>query len=509
MKRWIMIHKIKALFDEGNGCSIKQISRELSISRNCVRKYLRISEEDIKKVTENRVRTKTLDTYRDYIVHLLQKYPKLTSRKIMRKLKARGLADSVSGRSFRRYVKALKDTIAVKQPRYYEPVIDMVPGAQIQVDLGEIRDVVIGGIPKTVYFIVFVLSYSRKMYAAVSDRPVNTNAFIRLHDEAFSFFNGVVDECVYDQTKLVAIKEEFREVWFNEEFYRYATLAGFDIRVCEGYDPESKGKVEAGVKYVKNDFFYADEFSSFGNLKHSLFLWITTVANVRIHGATRKIPEECYESEEKDKMKPYLRPHFLSESYGEKRLVDKTSLISHRSNKYSVPMKYQSSTVFVKVEGTKLVIRDAEVFQLIAEHDIHQEKGKIIKNTNHYRDYEKHISDREDEVCELIGEELAGRLCNIIKRTSPKIYKDQLVGFLQVLKNHLGREDIVAPLNALSERPRLTVSFIRDYLTAYCANKEFEKPVVVNKGRKEAYLLSAYHFTSHINQERRQNGIYL
>jgi len=243
MKRWIMIHKIKALYDEGKGYSIKQISRELSISRNCVRRYLRMTEEEINKQATNPVRTKALDEFRDYIVHLLQKYPKLTSNKIIRKLEAKGVVAPVSQRSFRRYVKGLKETITVIQPRYYEPVIDMLPGAQIQVDIGELRDVLIGDKPTTVYFIVFVLSYSRMMYVSISDKPVNTNIFIQLHDEAFSFLGGIADECVYDQTKLVAIKEEFREVWFNEEFYRYATLAGFDIRVCEGYDPESKGKV--------------------------------------------------------------------------------------------------------------------------------------------------------------------------------------------------------------------------------------------------------------------------
>ena len=119
-------------------------------------------------------------------------------------------------------------------------------------------------------------------------------------------FGGVVEECVYDQTKLVAIKEEFREVWFNEEFYRYATYSRFDIRVCEGYDPESKGKVEAGVKYVKNNFFYGKEFDSLVDLKRRQFKWVNEVANVRIHGTTKKRPREVYETQEREKLKPYL-----------------------------------------------------------------------------------------------------------------------------------------------------------------------------------------------------------
>ncbi len=94
------------------------------------------------------------------------------------------------------------------------------------------------------------------MYVSASKIPLNTEIFIRMHNEAFCYFKGITEECVYDQTKMVVISEEFREVNYNEVFLRHATTFGFDVRVCEGFDPESKGKVDSGVKYVKNNFFY-------------------------------------------------------------------------------------------------------------------------------------------------------------------------------------------------------------------------------------------------------------
>ena len=115
------------------------------------------------------------------------------------------------------------------------------------------RGVLVAGRETTVYFVVFVLSYSRLIYVAVSDKPVNTESFIRMHDQAFRYFGGCPEECVYDQSKLVVLSERFREIEVNERFLAYATAAGFRIRACEGYDPESKGKVEAGVKYVKQN----------------------------------------------------------------------------------------------------------------------------------------------------------------------------------------------------------------------------------------------------------------
>ncbi len=473
MEGWTMIHKIKAMYDEGRGYSKKQISKDLSISRNTVKKYIGMDDEEIVENLNSPQREKLLDEYKDYIVLQLRKYPKLRSTKIKRKLEAKTSKEIASERTYRNYVGELKKTIAVKQQRYYEPVIDMVAGVQCQVDMGEIRRVEIGGKATTIYFIVFVLSYSRMMYVGVSDKPINTELFIQMHDEAFSYFDGVVEECVYDQTKLVVIKEQFREVWFNEEFYRYATVARFDIRVCEGYDPESKGKVEAGVKYVKSDFFYGEEFESFDDLKESLFKWLNEVANVRVHGTTRRKPIEVYKSEEQGRMKPYLRPSYLVHvDTGHSREVDKTSLISQGANKYSVPMKYQSSRVMVKEEGTRLVIRDIETKDVIAVHDICKMKGEIIKNRNHYRDHEKLISDRERDVSEIIGNELSERLCKVIKGTSPKIYKDQLVGLIKVIKQYSDKDRLMESLNDLSGRRRLTVTYIKEYLGAVYSNKD-------------------------------------
>jgi len=110
------------------------------------------------------MRKRYADQYKEYIVSLLEKYEQLSAVKIRRKLKAKGIVLTVSNRSVRRYVNRIKQNIAVKQKRYYEPVIDMVPGVQCQVDPGEIRNVPVGDKLITVYFVVFVLSFSRQMY---------------------------------------------------------------------------------------------------------------------------------------------------------------------------------------------------------------------------------------------------------------------------------------------------------------------------------------------------------
>ncbi|MCC7279347.1 MAG: DDE-type integrase/transposase/recombinase [Chromatiaceae bacterium] len=140
--------------------------------------------------------------------------------KVLRELQEAHGELGVSARSARRYISALKETVSVKQVRYYEPVLDLAPGVQCQVDGGELRGVMIGGRETTVYFVVFVLSYSRLMQVVASPRAVDTAVLIRMHDAAFRAFGGYPKEYVYDQTSLVVIAETFRELTLNQRFHR-------------------------------------------------------------------------------------------------------------------------------------------------------------------------------------------------------------------------------------------------------------------------------------------------
>ena len=306
-----MIHKIKALHNEGAGLSIRSIARELGISRNTVRKYLRMDEAAIGEEQERRTRHKQLDDYRDYIVTLLEQFTNLSAVKVLRKLKERHRELGVSDRSARRYIKAIKETVSLRQRRYYEPV-ESLPGVQCQVDGGELRGVLLGGEAATVHFVVFVLSYSRLMYAGLSPRPIDTATFIRLHDAAFRYFGGRPEECVYDQTKLVVLHEQYRELELNQAFAAYATAAGFRIHACEGYDPESKGKVEAGVKYVKGNALAGEVFDDWDHLEAHVRQWLDEVANIRRHGTTGEAPQVRFERDEQAQLGPYLTPASLA-----------------------------------------------------------------------------------------------------------------------------------------------------------------------------------------------------
>ena len=172
-----------------------------------------------------------------------------------------------------------------------------------------------------------------------------------------------------------------------------------------------------------------------------------------------------YESEEKKHMQKYLLQS-TSEQTEDLRKADKTSLISYKSNKYSVPMLYQSSKVFITTSDTQIFIGDISTGEIIANHNICYGKNKIIKNNNHYRDYSQEMKMIEKEISFMIGDDLGKSLCMLIKKSSPRIYRDQLVGIKKLLsKTKLSRSKKL--LNALVKKQRLTACMLKEYLEIY------------------------------------------
>jgi len=133
---------------------------------------------------------------------------------------------------------------------------------------------------------------------------------------------------------------------------------------------------------------------------------------------------------------------------------------------------------------------------MIAKHDICEGKGHIIKNTNHYRDHRKRIKDLEEDIAGIVGNELGQKLCNILRASSPKIYRDQFTGLIKVIKQHSDKQNIDNPLGLLVERPRLTVTFIRDYLEAFYSNREYMSFSWPDNQERRSDALSRYSIVS-------------
>jgi len=149
------------------------------------------------------------------------------------------------------------------------------------------------------------------------------------------------------------------------------------------------------------------------------------------------------------------------------RKVDKTSLISYQANKYSVPQQWQSATVMVNEQDGQLIIYRLDDHQEIARHTLSCEKGKIIKNNNHYRDNEQQFIVYEKQISDLIGESQAQTICSLLKQNYPRVYRDQLRAALKLFQQYLPQDEQEHLIERLCQLPSLSATRIRDYLQAW------------------------------------------
>ena len=184
-------------------------------------------------------------------------------------------------------------------------VLDFAPGHTAQIDFGkgpEIIDQHTGEVQKT-WFFVMVLAWSRHMYAElVTDQSIET--WLGCHRRSFEHFGGVPAVCSVDNLKAAITRACYHDPQVQHAYADYAEGYGFIISPCPVADPKKKGRVESGVKYVKNNFAPLREFRDLVDANAQLMHWVMSVAGNREHGTTRVAPLTRFAHTEKALLKP-------------------------------------------------------------------------------------------------------------------------------------------------------------------------------------------------------------
>lgn len=81
------------------------------------------------------------------------------------------------------------------------------------------------------------------------------------------------------------------EIFFTEEFQKYIDMMKLKVYLCRDSDPESKGKVETVVKYIKYNFAIRRTFTNIEEFNKASLSWLDRTGNERVHGTTKKIPK--------------------------------------------------------------------------------------------------------------------------------------------------------------------------------------------------------------------------
>ena len=415
--------------------SVRKTAEKVKVSPGTVQKYFKmdLSEASERLLRPIRDRKSQFEESLPYIEEVLGVHSDIPAVVLLRKIKERYPHINGKVRAFRNFLKPYQEMYKDIRPRYFHPVKTNKADSQVQVDIGEISiDYSDFRFNNKIYFVVFVFSYSRMMYISYQDRSYRTDDFIKAHLEAFRFFGGIAKEFVYDQTKLVVISEKFREVFFNEKFYQFALKNQFTPIVCEGYDPESKGKVERAIGYVKSSFLSCEDFDNLEDIRRQSLQWLSEVANCRIHGTTGRRPDEMFEEE-----KSYLNSELYIQNSSVQVCVDKTNLINFKGNKYSVPYIYQCKKVSINNHNGRLYCYDIVTGKQIAEHEICHEKYQIITDPSHYISPEEKMLKTEQQVKDAFSKNsieplFVSSLIQRIKEDNHNFARYQLIGLISL-----------------------------------------------------------------------------
>lgn len=360
------------------GLSIKRISALTGFDRKTIRKYL--TNPKTPEYGPRKPRPSIMDGWQEYIEEQLRA-GMWNGVVLHRKMQEQGFTGSYT--AVKDYLTPLRKEAARVACRRFETP----PGKQAQVDWGVLghveRESGVNG-RKSVSSFVLTLGYSRAMYAAVAeDQTLST--LIRMHEEAFSFLGGVPHEILYDNMRTVVEgRDERDEVRWNPTFLDFSRYWGFVPRLCRPRRPQTKGKVENGIGYVRKNFLCsflgATSAKTPEKLGAELHRWVKDVANQRVHGTTHRLVSEALEEERQHLLPIDGRPPypFISQQV---RRVGIDAYVCFRTNRYSVPWQAAGKEVLVRLCG--LQVRIVQDGQEVASHALCTDRYQTITQPGH------------------------------------------------------------------------------------------------------------------------------
>lgn len=396
------------------------IAAELGVHRDAVSNAI---ESDQFVSAGSLVRPTMLDPYKGLVGEILKEHPRLLATRIFGMLRDRGYTGSVV--QLRRYVKTVRPARAEAFLR-----LQTLPGEQAQVDWGHFGKIRIGSALRTLWCFVFVLSWSRAMFAQFM-LDATLEAFMYGHALAFQALGGVPREILYDNLKSVVLERVGDHIRFHPRILDLAGYYCFAPKPCAPYRGNEKGKVERLIRYLRDAFFAARRFSSVEDLNAQLARWITEVAHVRRapgHADGRAVGDLL--AEERLRLLP-LPEHPMTCGRVLGVTSGKTPYVRFDLNDYSIPHTHVKKSLTLVAEAHAVRVLDGDIE--LARHDRSYDRGRVIEAPEHIaalardkrRAHELRGRDRLRSVClhadalldalALRGEHLGGQTSRLLQ----------------------------------------------------------------------------------------------
>jgi transposase len=182
--------------------------------------------------------------------------------------------------------------------------MEVEPGEEAQIDFGTAAYVkTADGKRRRPWVLRVVLSHSRKAYSEVVYQQ-STENFIRVLENAFRYFGGVPRKLTIDNLKAAVKKADWYDPEIHPKLQSFAQHYGTVFLPTKPYTPQHKGKVESGIKYVKNNALAGRVFDSLDQQNAHLLGWEQYTADTRIHGTTKRQVGRHFEEVERTMLGP-------------------------------------------------------------------------------------------------------------------------------------------------------------------------------------------------------------
>src|SRR5246127_3817650 len=362
------------------GKTIKEIARDLKVSRNTVRKVLRSGETSFEYEREVQPRPK-LGRWASELDGLLaanaakSAREQLTLIRIFEELRGRGYDGGYD--AVRRYARRWAKDRGQATAAAYVP-LSFAPGEAYQFDWSH-EVVLLNGTTVIVKVAHVRLCHSRMLFVRAYPRETQEMVF-DAHDRAFALF--ACGRGIYDNMK-TAVETVFvgKDRLYNRRFLQMCSHYLVDPVACTPASGWEKGQVENQVGLVRERFFTPRlRFKTYEEMNAWLLDKCIAYAKTHHHPElTEQTIWEVFEAE-RPKLVPYAGRfdgfHAVPVS------VSKTCLVRFDNNKYSVAASAVGRPAEVQAYADRIVIRQDG--RIVGEHPRSFARGDTVYDPWHY-----------------------------------------------------------------------------------------------------------------------------
>jgi transposase len=357
----------------------RRIAERVGLSRHLV---TRVLEQQGLLEAQPAPSTSKLEPFRQAIESRVKKG--LTTKRIHREVAALGYD---GGRTIlAECVQELRLKVTGEAKSQVKRRFETAPGEELQIDWSPYV-IPIAGRWVQVRALGCLLGFSRKLYLRFY-RNERQSTLLEGLASAFVYFDGVTQRVVLDNMSTAVlghIGSDRKPLW-HPRFLDFARHYGFEPFACRIRDPDRKGKQEKSFRLVWDDFLKGSEFSSWEDLDERRGLWLdhtADVGNQRLHGTTRRIPNEAWLEEQPLLIRlPEAQFSVHEESA---RMVDRDATLSIHGTRYTVPSVLANRSVAVRLYAEHFEVLDPNgrvAFSRAYVSDA--QKGQLIIDRTHY-----------------------------------------------------------------------------------------------------------------------------